>query len=340
MPLVLLSKQTKPGLSIYSPGEKQMRRAFDSYVGTLTDAANQMSADELVRNIDKLPWKDAEDAMVQQWEEMVEGAAGDGFKNGKGLLKIPKDEDKKRLVFSLDNPHSKKWAKMQSALLVTEVCGNTRKAIRGVISDGFARNRTVAQMARDLRGYKDKSGKFHRGVIGLHSRDSGAVSGYMQRLLDKDVPVERAQELSSRYAQRLLNRRGATIARTETAMAQTHGALLAWREAEQKNIISKRSLKKWVTAWDERTCPVCAPLHNVTVKLGEEFPGGFDGPPAHPNCRCALSIITIVPGMRGRELPKKPDAKARRQQAERRAEHNRAQAKLNRKRLRRGTGRK
>ena len=44
-------------------------------------------------------------------------------------------------------------------------------------------------------------------------------------------------------------------------------------------IVTYRS--RWVTAADERTCPVCAPLH------GQVFPEG-EGPmpPLHRSCRC------------------------------------------------------
>jgi hypothetical protein len=39
----------------------------------------------------------------------------------------------------------------------------------------------------------------------------------------------------------------------------------------------------WRIADDERTCPVCAPLHNRLIN-GEQGPF----PPLHTNCRCWL----------------------------------------------------
>ena len=44
-------------------------------------------------------------------------------------------------------------------------------------------------------------------------------------------------------------------------------------------IVSFRS--RWVTADDERTCPVCAPLHGQIFAAGE---GPI--PPLHRSCRC------------------------------------------------------
>lgn len=79
--------------------------------------------------------------------------------------------------------------------------------------------------------------------------------------------------------------RAEVIARTETAAAYSRGSLLAY---EQSGVVSH---VEWLTAEDELTCPVCAPLNGVRAKLGAPFPGGIYFPPAHPNCRCALSPV-------------------------------------------------
>lgn len=44
----------------------------------------------------------------------------------------------------------------------------------------------------------------------------------------------------------------------------------------------------WVTAKDDRVCPICGPLHAKPRRVwSEAFP---NGPPAHPNCRCTIDI--------------------------------------------------
>ena len=43
---------------------------------------------------------------------------------------------------------------------------------------------------------------------------------------------------------------------------------------------------EWVTADDERVCPICEPNNGVHVNMGELFPSGDDKPPAHIQCRC------------------------------------------------------
>ena len=50
----------------------------------------------------------------------------------------------------------------------------------------------------------------------------------------------------------------------------------------------------WITSVDERVCPICGPLHGVVVPLTAQFDGGFDGPPAHPRCRCDIAPAEII----------------------------------------------
>jgi hypothetical protein len=64
----------------------------------------------------------------------------------------------------------------------------------------------------------------------------------------------------------------------ESRELETLGAEPDWYEVESY----------WMTEEDERVCPICAPLHGLsimqlpTVELQ-------DGPPAHPRCRCWLT---------------------------------------------------
>jgi SPP1 gp7 family putative phage head morphogenesis protein len=47
----------------------------------------------------------------------------------------------------------------------------------------------------------------------------------------------------------------------------------------------------WLTAYDERVCPLCAGNEDVQVPLNGMFPSGNYMPPAHPLCRCALAPV-------------------------------------------------
>lgn len=47
----------------------------------------------------------------------------------------------------------------------------------------------------------------------------------------------------------------------------------------------------WLTAYDERVCPLCGGNEDVEVPLNQNFPSGNYQPPAHPLCRCALAPV-------------------------------------------------
>jgi hypothetical protein len=54
--------------------------------------------------------------------------------------------------------------------------------------------------------------------------------------------------------------------------------------------------KRWDSELDEKVCEVCADLHGDTIEVDEEFDNEYspDGPPAHPSCRCLLTVWTEV----------------------------------------------
>jgi SPP1 gp7 family putative phage head morphogenesis protein len=112
--------------------------------------------------------------------------------------------------------------------------------------------------------------------------------------------------------ERAENYRAEMIARTESARAITSGTAEAWRET---GVVSG---KEWDASGD--ACPFCMDMHGRTARLGDSFfkqgqsmrskwDGktiemdfdymDVDGPPLHPNCRCALLPVLIE--MAGKE---------------------------------------
>ena len=73
------------------------------------------------------------------------------------------------------------------------------------------------------------------------------------------------------------------IAQTETIRAYSQGSLQLYKEG---NIPKKQWLDGQAGA-----CPECEALDNQVVGINESFAGGYDGPPAHPGCRCAVAGI-------------------------------------------------
>lgn len=76
-------------------------------------------------------------------------------------------------------------------------------------------------------------------------------------------------------------KRAQKIAHTEAIRAFSAGRLEVARQVGAE-------MKRWSTV--RNPCPICRPLEGVSVRLDELFPGGFMGPPAHPNCNCIPKI--------------------------------------------------
>ncbi len=81
------------------------------------------------------------------------------------------------------------------------------------------------------------------------------------------------------------------IARTEIQIAQNERRFEGWRQASDEGFVDTPSQKMWMTAPDERVCPICAELDGETIQWQDNFSNGSLSPIAHPNCRCAMVII-------------------------------------------------
>ena len=122
--------------------------------------------------------------------------------------------------------------------------------------------------------------------VGLTDRDALAVDNYEQKLKSEGYTPARIRQLSAQYGKRLLSRRGQTIAHYEVVEAYARAQRELWEEAKEDRQMAWNATRRWVTHKDERTCIVCAPMHGKRARVGEPYPNGLIGPPAHPNCRC------------------------------------------------------
>jgi len=81
--------------------------------------------------------------------------------------------------------------------------------------------------------------------------------------------------------------RAEMIAVTETTRASVEGGREIDRQIEKDNP-NIRMIPIWLTANDDRVCPICGPRHNQPITNGEY-------PPAHPRCRCDYrSEMTVI----------------------------------------------
>ncbi|MFW9991929.1 MAG: phage minor head protein [Candidatus Odinarchaeota archaeon] len=74
--------------------------------------------------------------------------------------------------------------------------------------------------------------------------------------------------------------RARRIAQTEVIRAYNQGSLQVFREGNYRT-------KEWMDG-QAGACPECSDLDGVVVGINEQFPGGYDAPPAHPGCRCTI----------------------------------------------------
>jgi hypothetical protein len=177
-----------------------------------------------------------------------------------------------RGAFNLTNPLAVNAADTGSARLVREITTETRRSLQQIIQRSIIEGIPPKQAARLIRP-----------LIGLTQKQADAV--FTKWLKAGDAAA-------GRYAAQLLRHRAQTIARTETIRASVDGQLAIWKAAQAQGLLPNHARKRWIVTPDDRLCPRCAPLQGVEVQLHQTFPGGVSGPPLHPNCRCAVSVVT------------------------------------------------
>lgn len=108
------------------------------------------------------------------------------------------------------------------------------------------------------------------------------------------APKEKGMKASvDRRIADAITARARTIGETEAVLTKNSSKALYWAWQAENGKIPGVAEKEWITANDERTCPVCAPLHRKRVLVTEKFPssiGPIMAPGIHPRCRCVLRL--------------------------------------------------
>lgn len=109
-----------------------------------------------------------------------------------------------------------------------------------------------------------------------------------QGMADGRGPAAIAREMMEKI-EGLTMARAMRIARTETIYAHAEGQLDSFEELEIEEI---GLLAEWVTAGDNKVCPLCAALEGRTFTI-DEARGKI---PLHPNCRCSWTTVEAPKG--------------------------------------------
>lgn len=218
--------------------------------------------------------------------------------------------------FDLLNPRAVEFLQSYEFDLIRQIDVGTREAIRDVMERAFTEGMHPRVAARQIRQR-----------IGLTDTQVAAVRRFQQALIEGDAASilqhelrdhrfdstlraqmaeggligdrtpfrpEQIQRMTDRYYKRFLKHRSETIARTETIRASMAGQQELWEQAADQGLIDRQTVqRRWVTARDERVCPICGPLHGEKVALRGNFTSGNSialHPPIHPRCRCSLVL--------------------------------------------------
>lgn len=178
-------------------------------------------------------------------------------------------------------------------------------------------DRAMRQAGLDIES-EDVEDLFNQGVHRqtlerLYTRNFENLQGItaeVSRQVSEELSVGLAQgENPRKIARRLSDRvdkigrtRATTLARTEVINAYSDATLNRYEQMGSTRVTIRA---EWLTAGDNRVCPICEALEGntwtiqeareetFTFQAGESDPASLSGeypvkPPSHPNCRCRL----------------------------------------------------
>jgi SPP1 gp7 family putative phage head morphogenesis protein len=289
--MLMIRKASRPRLPPMDNRERGLARALvmaARAVAAATDRAKVAAALEAYNPqaaLDAIRWDVGVAELESSLPKVYRGAYEDGGTAAARKLSLTLGRVRKKLntsySFNSVSPTAVAWARDRSAALIKEFGASSQKAIQALIVKAFENG----VPPRDLAKLIVDSG------IGLTERQVLAVERRRERMIDDGATEERASATAERYSSQLLRSRGEVIARTEIIAASREGTQESWRQAAEEGLIDLgTATQEWMTTPDERLCDICEPLDGKQAKLGETFPGGLTGPPAHPQCRCALAL--------------------------------------------------
>lgn len=278
-PLAKTRRRAKPGATKRQREALQdrMEGAFKADFGSgIEKLRNKVSASKLEDTFrkgdydsitDLFPWGEMGGYFAEARETL---ASTVGKSAGLARKELPTDIDK-QLRLTTQNSALDDYLNVRTGALIENVKDNVQvnvqQAVRGAFTQGLT-PRDVAEQIKDS--------------IGLNSQQAQQLQNF-----------QGTRKAKRELKERLQDQRAVMVARTEISFAANQGQLAAWQAAQDQGLIDENAPKVWVV--DGAPCPkICDPMDGVQVPLSEPFvlPDGIEvqAPPAHPNCRCLMSI--------------------------------------------------
>ena len=211
--------------------------------------------------------------------------------------------------FDVTDPLAANFIRTRAAESVVQITLESEAAIRMIISraysDGLG-SRAAAREIKSVIGLTRRQAlsvsNFRRSLISAIETDAGPGAVIGDFALSRNVVNRRNMQLgnvdrlTTAYQHRWIEHRSTLIARNEAVRAVSAGRRALWEQAMQAGALDPATtFVVWQTTPDDRACPICLPLHNERVAIGDSFEsalvGNLQGPPAHPACRCNTVIV-------------------------------------------------
>lgn len=284
--------------------EPAIRDAFLRSVADIVGAANVTTLTRMIqqgRFEEILAAIDLTEAELSAVTEAVRNAYVAG--GAAGALEIAGNRQAVRFRFNVRNPRAEAWLREHSSRLVTHLLAEQLEAVREAVSAGTVAGRNPRQTALDIVGRIDRqTGRRRGGIVGLSapqaryvasaraqltSGNPEAMRAYLTRarrdrrfdgLVNRAIAAGRpvaagdVERIVGRYADRLLQRRGEDIARTEAMAAFNTARDEAYEQlVESGRVKADNVLKAWSAVGDGRTRDAHAAMSGQRRAIGAPF---------------------------------------------------------------------
>ena len=284
-------KQTERADKLRETAEKQepkFRRAIKDAVATVKDGIVLSTLAKAITDEDKdaaLEASKIETLKDELSEPLMVGVLASLFAGSRlGREELPATLQAAGGAFDPLDAEIQRWVRTNGARQVTQISGGSRRAIQNIIAEMISSGESASRAARQIRD-----------VIGLTIPQQKALLNQRAAMTEAGATKAVIERTLAVRAERMLGERAFAIARNESFIAVAQGRQMYWDQLVDREILDPTTLRKWITAEDERVCPICRPMHNQVRGLNESFAKGGGGTtlttPAHVTCRCSVILV-------------------------------------------------